>query len=132
VQCWPSSFSLFRVFQFQAKDDQQIRRAAERIDSFVRWAGITPGLEPIAKDHDALLAVAQHYGIPTHYIDFTTDPGVAGFFACDAAQPPETGTESCIYCVNTEDLNDVWEPYVPALKYVNYDFSSRSSSRRRI
>ena len=55
----------------------------------------------------ALFAILQHYGVPTHYIDFSTDPGVAGFFAADTKEPAE-GATSCIYCLNTADLMDVW------------------------
>jgi FRG domain len=49
-----------------------------------------------------------HYGIPTEYIDFTTDAGVAGFFAVDTTNLPNEG-KSCIFCLNMDDLMSVWD-----------------------
>src|SRR3954469_19659662 len=66
VQPWSPHSTLFRVFE--SKDKERIERAQKRIASFVLWARHTQGLEAIAEDRDALIAVAQHYGIPTHYI----------------------------------------------------------------
>ena len=70
-----------------------------------------PELQQIAQDPNAFYAVAQHYGIPTPYLDFTTEPAIAGFFACDT-QSPEPGSDSCIYCLNTEDIQEAWKALV--------------------
>jgi len=74
---------------------------------FEAWAGQTNGLESLAADATALLAVAQHYGLPTPFIDFTTDPDAAGFFACDGLERPTES--SCIICLDTADLTDFWQ-----------------------
>jgi len=68
----------------------------------LRWLRQTQGLSEIADDIDAVLSIAQHHGLPTSLIDFSTDPGIAGYFASSG------GKESCgkghIYCLNTAEL----------------------------
>jgi len=78
-----------------------------RFIRFHQWLAITPGLEELSKDLGAAFAIAQHYGLPTHFLDFTTDPAVAGFFAADG-DPPAVNTRSCIFCLDTADLVDLW------------------------
>lgn len=79
-----------------------------RFIRFYHWLKNTPGLSEFSENRDALFAIAQHYGIPTHYLDFTTDPAVAGFFAADT-DDLEIGAESCIFCLDSEDLLDLWD-----------------------
>lgn len=100
---WLARPSIARI----ANDADQFEKAKRRQISFLRWVKRTPGLEGLANDVDAVLAVAQHYGIPTSLLDFTTDPGVAGFFA--AANPAGGANErGCIYCLSTVDLKQFW------------------------
>ena len=104
---WPPHSSLFRVNQ--CEDPAQRERVVRRLDLFCKWAGDTPELQYLLapeRVHD-LFAILQHYGVPTHYIDFTTDPAVAGFFAADTKKPPADG-QSCIYCLDTENLKETW------------------------
>src|SRR5689334_22379218 len=56
-----------------------LRLANELLDRFFAWVNLTPGLEQITKDESQIYAVAQHYGLPTHLVDFTVDPNIAGF-----------------------------------------------------
>jgi hypothetical protein len=100
--------------------------AFEKLDRFAGWVKRTPGLEGLASDDDAILAVAQHYGIPTVFVDFTTEPEVAGFFATDS-QELVVGEPSCIICLNTSDLADFWQampPKYPAPGFVVIDVSN--------
>lgn len=65
--------------------------------------------EPLTKyfsNTDWFYAVAQHYGLPTNYIDFTKNPEVAMFFATNAAKN-KLGEESVIICLNENDFIDV-------------------------
>ena len=82
----------------------------ERVERFVDWFQHTPGLESIASEVDTVVAIAQHYGIPTNFIDFTTEPSVAGFFATHGTDIDDDKS-GCIICVNTADLMDIWRVY---------------------
>jgi hypothetical protein len=107
VQEWPPVSSLFRIQTIG--DSENEVRVYRRIDMFSNWAKNIRELQYLLEPehiHD-FCAILQHYGIPTHYIDFTTDPGVAGFFAADSKSPPSEG-KSCIYCLNTDELMSVW------------------------
>jgi hypothetical protein len=70
-----------------------------------------PHLHAVWQDVDAVIAIAQHYGFDTFFVDFTTDPEVAAFFATDGdpddvlVQQRESGiNQSSIIMVDTEDL----------------------------
>src|ERR1044071_2784803 len=127
---WKPYTSLMRLL---LRDPGALEGAQAQIIRFSLWLGGTPGLAEIAETDDAALAVAQHYGIPTHFLDFTTDPAVAGFFAADT-QAPEPGIESCIYCLNSSDLLSLWDTIrkvqgkagieVPELEVVRPDVSN--------
>lgn len=73
----------------------------------VRWMRETAGISDIAKDIDAVLAIAQHHGLPTSLLDFTTEPGVAGYFA--SSDKKGSKGKGFIYCLNTEDLRNFHE-----------------------
>lgn len=104
----PPRPSLARILQ--SRDEARIARARRRLELFERWLGDTPELaylqEP-GREHD-FMAVAQHYGIPTYFLDFTTEPAIAGFFAADTKEPP-TDQQSCIYLLDSNELRDVWD-----------------------
>jgi hypothetical protein len=84
--------------------------AEKRLDRFFGWVRSTAGLEAIASDERAMYAVAQHYGIPTHFVDFTTSPDVAGFFAFDTPCKIPPGSLSAIVCLDTKELQSVALP----------------------
>lgn len=56
----------------------------------------------------AFFGCLQHYGIPTHYIDFSRSPEVAAFFATNNPDQKEDA-EACIYCLETDFLGTVLE-----------------------
>lgn len=88
-------------------DEDGRKVADERWSRFAYWVHKTSGLEELRKDSDLITAVAQHYGIPTMYLDFTTDPGVAGFFA--ASTKPDPNVRGCIFCLETRELAEHWK-----------------------
>jgi hypothetical protein len=101
---WPLLSSLGRRNESGRED------AIQRINTFHTWLKGVSELRPIAKHVDATLAVAQHYGIPTNLIDFSTDPRVAAFFA--AHDPPAARSNNdrgCIICLNTQELAEFWK-----------------------
>jgi hypothetical protein len=101
---WPPYTSLTRL---QLREPTSLQIAQEALHRSWQWLRQTPGLQEIREDVDATFAVAQHYGIPTHYLDFTTDPSIAGFFASDSDVVP-SGIDSRIFCVNSAHLMHVW------------------------
>jgi FRG domain len=92
-------------------DEAHREEALAKMDRFVGWVKVTPGLEVFADDIDKTFAVAQHYGLPSPFIDFTTEPQVAGFFA--SYGNPHEQRESCILCLNTSDLSEFWKVWMP-------------------
>jgi hypothetical protein len=108
VRDWPPVCSLYRLTR--DPDPNVTLLAKQRRVSFVEWMVDAPELESLKSENfvNQADAIAQHYGIPTPFIDFTTDPGVAGFFAADTKNPPTEGL-SCIYCLDTKDLMAMWE-----------------------
>lgn len=103
---WLPSSSLER----RLKAGSNIEELDEEVSRFLDWARNVPELaylENPSNEH-ALYAILQHYGYPTSYIDFTTEPSVAGFFASDTTQQLEEGTISSIFCLNTKDLVDFY------------------------
>jgi hypothetical protein len=107
-QQWPPYPSALRLKI--AGDRAALEVARKRILMFDEWARDVPELKDLvtAGNVNHLFAVLQHYGVPTRYLDFTTNPDVAGFFASDGP-PAEPGQQACIYCLNSEDLLDTWE-----------------------
>jgi hypothetical protein len=66
-------------------------------------------------------AIAQHYELPTNYIDFTSDPSVAAFFA--TTSPYSRIDDECvIICLNIDDFNSFNNQLETSIKY----FSKRN------
>ncbi len=103
VRDWPPVSSMLRVNR--DGDEAAVERMLTRYVLFGNWLKENTTLSYLleAEHTHHFFAIAQHFGIPTHYIDFTTDPAVAGFFAADTKSPPTEGT-SCIYCLDTKEL----------------------------
>ena len=106
VQIWPPISSLQRMYLDQGREFEKLYH--KRLEMFCYWLSNTPQLCHLLDQENwhELFAVLQHYGIPTHYIDFTTDPGVAAFFAGDAKHAPAGDCESVIFCLNKYDLSE--------------------------
>jgi hypothetical protein len=107
VKEWVPRSSMHRLVQ--AGDATAVARNMRRIKMVREWLATVPQLhyllEP-ARWHE-LMAVLQHYGVATPYLDFTTDPGVAGFFAAHS-ETPLTDGNACIFCLDPEDLIELW------------------------
>jgi hypothetical protein len=103
IKDWPLKSSFGRQVDKNKKDE-----VLEKMARFESWAKRTKGLEELAKHPDDIIAVAQHYGIPTNFVDFTTSPRVAGFFA-SYGKIDEENVESCILCLHSQDLMSFWK-----------------------
>lgn len=75
------------------------------LNDFASWVHETPDLESLHDNENSILAVAQHYGLKTHLLDFSRSPRIAGFFATDGAEDGDTGT---IICVNKKRFIESW------------------------
>lgn len=96
---WPPRSSLDRWY------DNHPGEVAPDLDWFVDWLAKHPTLSAIAEDADQALAIAQHFGIPTTLVDFTTDFEIAAQFSRDRpAAATYPGPEACIYCFHCETL----------------------------
>lgn len=104
---WEPKSSLERAIE-NGENQEQLEK---RLMRFLAWAKTEPSLSYLAESEncDQLFAVLQHYGFPTSYIDFSTDPGIAGFFASDYKKEPTDGTQSVIFCLNTADLRSFYD-----------------------
>src|SRR4028118_418313 len=101
ISNWPLKSSFARL------KPEAVDETMQKLTRFQHWVKMTPGLEQLADHADSIIAVAQHYGLPTNFIDFTTDPKVAGFFSSYGT--PAEGLDSCIMCLNTSDLINFWK-----------------------
>jgi hypothetical protein len=66
--------------------DQQREEAFAWFERFLGWAQTVPGMARYFSIPDALWAIAQHYSLPTMFIDFSDDPrvdrGIGGSLRC--------------------------------------------------
>jgi hypothetical protein len=112
---WPPLPTIIRRTQEQQKE------ALDRLDRFDRWCRMSPILSKMAEDIDAVTAIAQHYGLDTPMMDFTTEPAVAGFFASygDPAtirdEQAQASRDSCIIMLNTADFAPWCKPIAEAV-----------------
>lgn len=107
---WQPISSIGRMFAKPV----EVEKACDRLARFFSWISKTPGLEDLDDDLDAKLAIAQHHGMATHLLDFTTEPGVAGYFASEIPSAKNSPT-GVIYCLNTSHLKEFWVKLKPHL-----------------
>lgn len=96
-----------------------IDAAEKRLEEFARWVHNTPELRSLHGNKNAILAVAQHYGLKTPLLDFSRSPRIAGFFATDGGKRGDTGT---IICLNKKRFTQSWRD----INQGNYDREKRT------
>lgn len=94
---WPVKSTAGRLSK---QSHEKARQALERLYYYFTT---NSALSKYKDNIDWFYAVAQHYGIPTNYIDFTTDPEVATFFATNSKSNVE-GENCVIICLNETDF----------------------------
>jgi FRG domain len=99
---WPVKSSAERL------SESERTLAQEKIARFVAWARNTPQMNSVSANIDSLFAIGQHYGLATSFIDFTDDPEIAAFFACDMNREPDAGQHACIVCLNMQGFKEFW------------------------
>ncbi len=88
---WSMKTTLARIVEDELDD-----KAKQKITNFRLFLEQTPELSHIKDNTNAFYAVAQHYGLPTNYLDFSTDHEIAFFFATHASKALESGHKCCI------------------------------------
>lgn len=81
----------------------------ELLERFASWVHKQGTLSSLHNNLDAIIAVAQHYGMPTPFLDFTTEPEVAAFFASDTGSAPRGKQTACILCLNRAAFEESWK-----------------------
>ncbi len=80
--------------------------AAERnLSEFLEWAEVVPQMAFYREQLGAPMAIAQHYGIPTRFLDLTRAPEIAATFSKAPSNSDTNGKTSVIYCFNSDDLS---------------------------
>jgi hypothetical protein len=97
---WPIASSLSR----HQDNSEEIVRYNNSLQQFCDWLKFDPELRHLLeKEHvHAFFAILQHYGVPTHYVDFTINPKVAAFFA-GVGPDAEPGQDGCIIAIDPDD-----------------------------
>ena len=94
---WPRLIpSIFRYEPDEKAD------AEKRLDEFLEWASHVPQMADYEGDPGVLTAIAQHYGIPTAYLDITTEPEVAVLFS--KTVDDDSDGDAVIYCFRRSEL----------------------------
>lgn len=79
-------------------------RSNSRMRQFCDWLESVPELRHLLEEKHVheFFAILQHYGVPTHYLDFTDNPKVAGFFA-GVGSGAIPGRDGCIIAIDPDD-----------------------------
>ncbi|MBT5653960.1 MAG: FRG domain-containing protein [Alphaproteobacteria bacterium] len=99
TQDWPKiTPSLHRII----KEEQD--KAIQELKMFEEWSGSVPGMAVYRHKKEAITAIAQHFQIPTSFLDMTTSPEIALLFAKSSSETDDHKFESVIYCFTEEML----------------------------
>lgn len=108
---WPAiTPSLFR-------GDEAAKSASNSVlSAFEEWSAAVPQMAPYREQDGWVTAIAQHYGIPTSFLDLTTDPEIAAIFACGST---ENKDKAVIYCFQRSELEAI-----PGVSLVDLDVAN--------
>lgn len=121
VATWELGTSLQRLPKKSNTDIKLIERSLIR--TFRKYASAGAFDE---KSEWYVLAVAQHNGLPTRVLDWTTSPLVAAHFACgDAAYKNEDGVIWCLHAGMLRNLNAQNNPVAGSLRGVSWVYDTR-------
>ena len=98
--------------------DEKSKRdvALDLIRHFKRFAEIRLPSLPPADEHLKWMQIAQHYCLPTRLLDWTRNPAVALYFACQ-----EADKDGLVFVLNPVDLNRWTAPKRPRVFDANDD-----------
>ena len=100
TQAWPMTPSIYRHLAQQSQHES-------RLQEFIDWMQFTPRLLGYDGNAEAQIAIAQHYGIPTAFLDVSRSPEVAAFFALGGKNTDQS-TQSVIYAGRREAISTLF------------------------
>lgn len=106
----------FDLFRGQARDWEVVSSASrindnslvmEEMQKFYQFCATNELLKPYidSEKFDEFIAIAQHYGLKTNFVDFTSSPEIAMYFATHD-KSCEVGQESVIVCLNRNEFEE--------------------------
>lgn len=111
--CESGEYDLFRgqrkdypLVPTALRESVDANEVGRRLNELAGWVSQTAELSSLHHNADAILAVAQHYGLPTPLLDFSYSPKIACFFATDGAELGDTGT---LVCINKDRFKKSWQ-----------------------
>src|SRR6187431_321788 len=84
---------------------EQLDAAQAELQRFGEWAINVPQMAIYKGDVPSIIAIAQHYGFPTTFLDLTTSPEVAILFSKPQSTPDDN--ESVVYCFSAAALEKI-------------------------
>ncbi|MEL6405778.1 MAG: FRG domain-containing protein, partial [Chloroflexota bacterium] len=113
-QLWSIVPSIMRKSESERQND------ILNLNRFATWIANSSDYNHMIDDKDRILSIAQHYHLPTYFVDFTYSPDIAAFFASDGEI--QHGSEGCIFCASLsilesefEDLRDHLQSDIPKI-----------------
>ncbi len=111
----------YNLFRGQAKNwkvipsigrvaNKEYPKVKEKIERFYDYFKTEESLAKYASCIDTIFSIAQHYGLPTYYIDFTSDVDVTFFFAMNSKEN-KINEDCSIVCLNEEDFCECVEMF---------------------
>lgn len=94
---WPIIPSALRI------DSITHEEAVKKLERLYYFFQTNSFAKKYATDIDWFFAVAQHYGLPTRYLDFTFNPAIATYFATHS-KSNKIGEECVIICIKESEF----------------------------
>lgn len=113
TQNWPLSTSLLRSKDPKTEFDRTQDMVAGLLTNKTLKLDINNRL-----DQNKAYAIAQHYGWKTDFIDFTTDPEVAAFFATDGVS--DINKVGVMWRISQVELRNIQELLTDVINYIFY------------
>jgi len=99
---WPTILpSLLRL------NNEEKIEAEKKLHSFLSWASNVTQMSQYQTSEESLIAIAQHYGIATNFLDLTTSPEIALIFSKVENEEIDSSSRSVIYCFSETTLNKI-------------------------
>ncbi len=89
------------------------KKGVEKLERLLYYMHTHKPLEKFVSDIDWFYAVAQHYGLPTNYIDFSSSVDIATFFATNS-KSNKIGEDCVIICLQEIEFNH----FIEATKFL--------------